>query len=81
MLMSNRGLSCLVVIGSREPQVQTIEVHDFFMPCAKGKRGIKTHSFTAHPPLIYNLSTTHSDQFGLKGKILNLIIFAAKNIL
>lgn len=32
MLASNRELSCLVVIGGREPQVQTIEVHDFFVP-------------------------------------------------
>lgn len=32
MLTSNRELSCLVVIGSREPQVRTIEVHDFFIP-------------------------------------------------
>ena len=35
MLTSNRELSCLVVIGSREPQVRTIEVHDFFMPHTK----------------------------------------------
>ena len=43
MLASNRELSCLVVIGSREPQVQTIEVHDFFMPYTKVKFWRKKH--------------------------------------
>lgn len=42
MLASNRELSCLVVIGSPEPQVQTNEVHDFFMLRNKHQFYIKT---------------------------------------
>ena len=41
MLTSNRELSYFVVIGSPEPQVQIIEVHDFFMSCNMSKIQIK----------------------------------------
>ena len=47
MLASNRELSCLVVIGSPEPQVQTNEVHDFFMFVMKGGNVVETQNFAS----------------------------------
>ena len=52
MPTSNRELLYFVVQVSREPRIRITEVHDFFMPCAKGKNGIKD-------TLIHSSSTTH----------------------
>ena len=48
MLASNRELSCLVVIGSPEPQVQTNEVHDSFVfVIDERKRFVETQNFAS----------------------------------